>query len=174
MSSALPSPKPALIREALTRLVLRRALVVLAMLAGAACVLQGQELPRDQRRVTMAFATRALATGDTLAADDIVLRDTVIVWRWRSAPDSTRPEAGWIARRPLAVGEALRPPAVMAPPVVTSGATVTAIWQDGPVRVVMQGVATNTAAIGAAVGVRIDRTRRLDGIAVGPNTVRLR
>jgi flagella basal body P-ring formation protein FlgA len=38
----------------------------------------------------------------------------------------------------------------------------------------MSGVATNTAALGAPVGIRIDRTRRLDGIAVAPNTVRLR
>jgi flagella basal body P-ring formation protein FlgA len=51
---------------------------------------------------------------------------------------------------------------------------VTAIWQDGPLRVVVTGIATNTAAIGAPVGVRIDPTRRLDGIAAGPNTVRLR
>jgi hypothetical protein len=41
------------------------------------------------------------------------------------------------------------------------------------VRILLTGVATNTAPLGASVGVRIDPTRRLDGIAVAPNTVRL-
>ena len=53
-------------------------------------------------------------------------------------------------------------------------ARVSVIYQDGPVRILLTGVATNTASLGAPVGVRIDATRRLDGIAVAPNTVRLR
>jgi flagella basal body P-ring formation protein FlgA len=101
--------------------------------------------------------------------------DTTIVWRWNSvAPDTTRALPGWVTRRNIALGEVLRAPAVMPPPAITSGTRVTAIWQDGPLRVVVTGIATNTAAIGAPVGVRIDPTRRLDGIAAGPNTVRLR
>lgn len=149
-----------------------RAVVVLAMVAGSACVLRAQS--RDQRPMRVAIATRDLATGSVLTDADMALKDTVIVWRWHTAPDTTRPAAGWVTRRAIAAGEVLRTPAVMAPPVVTTGAAVTAIWQDGPVRLVLTGTATNTAAIGAPVGVRIDRTRRLDGIAVGPNTVRLR
>ena len=132
-------------------------------------------LRRDQRRVTVAVATRALARGDTLHREDIAERDTVITWRWATqTPDTTRAQAGWITRRPMAAGEVLRAPAVMPPPLVTSGATVAAIWQDGPLRLVLSGVATNTATAGAPVGVRIDRTRRLDGVAIAPNTVRLR
>ncbi len=131
-------------------------------------------LPRGYRRVTWPVATRAFVTGDTVRATDFALRDSVIAWPWASKPDSIRNVAGWIARRPIALGEVLRVPAVMAPPVVTAGSTVNAIWQDGSLRLVLSGVATNTASIGAAVGVRIDRTRRLDGIAVAPNTVRLR
>lgn len=132
-------------------------------------------LRSDQRRVSVSVATRALLRGDTLRVDDIAVVDTVITWRWNGiAPDTTRAQAGWITRRPIAAGEPLRAPAVTPPPVIASGATVTAIWQDGPLRLVMSGVATNTATIGAPVGVRIDRTRRLDGIAVAPNTVRLR
>lgn len=132
-------------------------------------------LRSDQRRVAVTVATRALLRGDTLRADDIAVVDTVITWRWNGlAPDTTRAQAGWIARRPIAAGELLRAPAVTPPPVIASGATVTAIWQDGPLTLVVSGVATNTATIGAPVGVRIDRTRRLDGIAVAPNTVRLR
>jgi flagellar basal body P-ring formation protein FlgA len=153
-----------------------RATVVVAMLAGSACMLHAQAAPlaRDQRRIAVAIATRALVTGDTLAASDFAVTDTVVTWRWSSAPDTTRPVAGWIARRPIAVGEVLRAPAVVAPPVVMTGSSVTAIWQEGGVRLVLKGIATNNAAVGAPVGVRLDRNRRLDGIAIGPNTVRLR
>jgi flagella basal body P-ring formation protein FlgA len=125
--------------------------------------------------VRLSIATRALQRGDTLRLEDIAIVDTIIVWRWStSAPDTTRAQAGWIARRPIAAGEVLRFPAVGAPPVVTAGARVSVIYQDGPVRILLTGVATNTAPLGAPVGVRIDPTRRLDGIAVAPNTVRLR
>ncbi|BAH37346.1 MAG TPA: flagella basal body P-ring formation protein FlgA [Gemmatimonas aurantiaca] len=177
---------------------LSRILVVVAMSLGAACALRAQtgnvsasitqvssassatpsaapQLRRDQRQITLAVAARAMVRGETLQAEDITLVDTTIVWRWSSIdPDTTRPSAGWVTRRAIAAGEVLRAPAVMAPPVVTSGAAVTAIWQDGPLRLVLAGVATNTAAVGAPVSVRIDRNRRLDGIAIAPNTVRLR
>ena len=152
------------------KLVFTRLLVSMFMLAGAVSVLGAQE-----RTVTVSVATRALARGDTLQAGDIATKDTTIVWRWNSiAPDTTRVLPGWVTRRNIAPGEVLRAPDVMPPPVITSGARVTAIWQDGSLRVVVSGIATNTAAIGAPVGVRIDPTRRLDGIAAGPNTVRLR
>ena len=152
------------------KLVFVRLLVSMFMLAGAVSVLGAQE-----RTITVSVAARALARGDTLQASDIATMDTTIVWRWNSvAPDTTRALPGWVTRRNIALGELLRAPAVMPPPVITSGARVTAIWQDGPLRVVVSGVATNTAAIGAPVGVRIDPTRRLDGVAAGPNIVRLR
>lgn len=155
----------------------RRAAIVVAMALGAARGVSAQAAApraRDQRPVTVAVATRALAAGEALAEGDWQLKDTVIVWRWQTAPDTTRPALGWVTRRAIAAGEVLRPPAVVPPPVVTTGAAVTAVWQDGPVRLVLNGTATNSAAIGAPVGVRIDRIRRLDGIAIGPNTVRLR
>lgn len=132
-------------------------------------------LRSDQRRVSVTVATRAIMRGETLQASDIAVTDTVITWRWNGiAPDTTRAQAGWVSHRAIAAGEVLRAPAVTPPPVITSGSTVKAIWQDGPLTLVMSGVATNTAALGAPVGIRIDRTRRLDGIAVAPNTVRLR
>lgn len=131
-------------------------------------------VPRGMRRVTWPVAKRAFSTGDTVRADDIALLDTTIVWPWNSTPDTTRAVAGWIVRRPVAVGEVLRAPGIMAPPVVSAGANVTAIWQDGSLKLVLTGVAMNTASLGAPVGVRIDRTRRLDGVAIAPNTVRLR
>ena len=130
---------------------------------------------RGTARVRYTVATRALQTGDTLRADDFTLVDSVIVWRWAAvAPDTTRAQIGWVTHRPIAVGEVLRAPAVSAPAAVKAGAKVSVLYQDGPVRLVLTGVATNTASLGAPVGVRIDATRRLDGIAVAPNTVRLR
>ncbi len=132
-------------------------------------------LARGLRRVTLPVATRTLQRGDTLRADDIALLDTTIVWRWNGiAPDTTRPLPGWTTRRAIAAGEVLRAPAVGAPIIITGGATVSAIWQDGPVRVVLTGIATNSASLGAPISVRIDRMRRLDGVAIAPNTVRLR
>lgn len=152
------------------KLVFMRLLFSMVMLAGAASLLSAQE-----RTISVAVAARALARGDTLQAGDIATMDTTIVWRWNSiAPDTTRALPGWVARRHVARGEVLRAPAVMPPPAITSGTRVTAIWQDGPLRVVVTGIATNTAALGAPVGVHINPTRRLDGIAAGPNTVRLR
>lgn len=131
-------------------------------------------VPRGMRRVTWPISKRAFATGDTVRADDIALLDTTIVWPWNSMPDTTRAVAGWIVRRPVAAGEVLRAPGIMAPPLVSAGSAVTAIWQDGSLKLVLTGVAMNSASLGASVGVRIDRTRRLDGVAIAPNTVRLR
>lgn len=132
-------------------------------------------LPRGHLRVTVAVAARALARGDTLRADDLELRDTVIAWRWNGVPpDTGRPAPGWVAQRPIAAGERLRPPGVVPPPVVRAGTPVTAEYQDGPVRLRVTGIATNTASLGAPVGVRLDPTRRLDGVAVAPNLVRLK
>ena len=163
------------------RLVLLRSLSVLLLLTGAAAVLHAQPAaaegaaPRGTARVTVSVATRALARGDTLTASDIAAVDTTIVWRWNAVtPDTTRALPGWVTRRPIALGEVLRTPAVMPPAAVHTGSTVTAVYQDGALRLVLTGIATNTASIGAPVGVRIDRTRRLDGVAVGPNMVRLR
>ncbi len=164
-----------------------RSLIVVAMLAGSAVVLRAQALSTtaqpsatgvlrgDQRRVSLTVATRAIARGEVLQTSDIARADTVIIWRWNGlAPDTTPALPGWVARRPIAAGEVLRAPAVSPPPVIESGATVKAIWQDGPLTLVINGVATNSAIAGAPVGVRIDRSRRLDGVAVAPNTVRLR
>ncbi|MBL0941011.1 MAG: flagellar basal body P-ring formation protein FlgA [Gemmatimonadaceae bacterium] len=173
-----------------TAMFATRSFIVLSLLVGSAAVLRAQTnaqstaqpaaaspdapLARDQRRVSYTVAARAIARGETLRAEDIAMLDTVIVWRWNGSPDTTRALPGWVTRRAIAAGEVLRAPAVGAPALITSGQTVTAIWQDGSLRLAIAGVATNTAALGAPVGVRIDRSRRLDGVAVGPNTVRLR
>ena len=159
-------------------------LAALVLLAAAAAPVGAQAatatataspLPRGVVRVRLSVATRALQRGDTLQASDIAVVDTTMIWRWTTvAPDTTRAQIGWMVNRPIAAGEVLRTPAVGAPPVVMAGRAVSVVYQDGPVRLQLAGVATNSAPLGAPVGVRIDATRRLDGIAVAPNTVRLR
>ena len=165
---------------------MNRRVVLLASLCalGVSMPLFAQDAPRPASevseaaargmvRVRFTVATRALQRGDTLREADIAVVDTSIVWRWNTAPDTTRAVPGWITRRAIAAGEVLRAPAVGAAPVVKAGTQVKVIYQDGPVRIMLSGIATNNAALGAPVGVRIDATRRLDGIAVAANTVRL-
>lgn len=133
-----------------------------------------RELKRDQKRVRIAVASRPIARGAVLSSEDFAVVDTLITWRWPGEPRMALPTEGWIAHRAIAAGETLRSPAVSPPAVISSGSTVVAVWQEGAVRIVVSGVATNTAALGDQVGVRVDRTRRLDGIAIAPDTVRLR
>jgi flagella basal body P-ring formation protein FlgA len=120
-------------------------------------------------------ATRAIARGDTLDAGAIAWRDTLLTHDApRLAPtDTLVPRSGWIARRAVAAGEWLRVPAVVPPPLVTAGHAVVAVREDDAVRLVLRGTAVRSAAHGERVVVRIG-TRRLDGIAVAPDTVRLR
>jgi flagella basal body P-ring formation protein FlgA len=149
--------------------------VCVVALFGATTLAAQPSSPAGTVRLTLSVATRDLARGDTLAAGDFAAVDTTLVWHWtNSTPDTTQAQTGWITRRPIAKGELLRYPAVSAPPLVKAGTKVSVIYQDGPVRITLSGTATNTATLGAPVGVRVDPTRRLDGIAVAPNTVRLR
>lgn len=132
-------------------------------------------VPHGYARMTWPKATRAIARGEVLRAEDFVLTDTVIVWRWNTpSTDTMTAVVGWATRRPIAQGEFMRPPSIAPANAITLGSQVKVFWQDGPVKLTLTGTATNNAALGAPVGVRIDKDRRLDGIAVAPNTVRLR
>ena len=171
--TALPSALPAVMSLAIALI----ATFILALL-DTAIVSAQPSIAADARgtaRVTWPKALHALQRGDTVHAEDYVLADTVIVWHWNSMqPDTTRAIAGWVTHRAIAAGEFLRTPAVAPASVVTLGSAVTVVWLDGSLRLTLKGTATNNAALGAPVGVRIDKNRRLDGIAVAPNTVLLR
>ena len=132
-------------------------------------------MPSGSMRMHLAIATRAFQRGDTVRVGDYALVDTTITWRWSMpASDTVRVQPGWVAQRAIAEGEVLRTPSVQAPALITSGSTVKVIFRDGPVQVVVNGTAITSATLGAPVSVRIDRSRRLEGVAVAPNTVRLR
>ncbi len=72
---------------------------------------------------------------------------------------------GWVTRRPIAAGDELIAPAVAPPNVVTAGADVRVIVNDGPVRLMVGGRALGTAAAGEQVRVRLTTGRRMTGIA---------
>jgi flagellar basal body P-ring formation protein FlgA len=103
-------------------------------------------------------AARDLARGVTLEAAD-VLGDGEIV--------------GWVTRRVVREGEALRPPAIAPPEMVRSGDTVQGVWRQGGMEIRVQGRAMNSAAEGERVSVRVDARRRFEGVAVGSGVVRL-
>lgn len=143
------------------------------LLAQPAATADTTVVPRGMARVTWARALRAMRRGDTLRTEDFSLADTMIVWPWNTPPESAA-QVGWLVKRAFFAGEFMRSPSVVPLPVITTGSTVNVLWQNGGVRLTLSGVATNSAALGAPVGVRIDKNRRLDGIAVGANSVRLR
>jgi flagella basal body P-ring formation protein FlgA len=123
---------------------------------------------------TRAIAVRPLMRGDTLQADDFVLADTLVQRRPPYGADTTTPKAGWLVQRPIGAGEWLRTPAVIPVPAVTAGRPVHAIYSDGAVQLAVSAIALRSAPIGGSVTVRIGRTRRLDGIVIAPDSVRLR
>lgn len=123
---------------------------------------------------TRAIATRALVRGDTLQADDFAIADTAIHGRVPFGLDTTTPQAGWLIHRAVAAGEWLRAPAVQPRAAVSAGQTVQALWFDGDVSLSVTAVALNSAPVGGAVSLRVGRTRRLRGVAMAPDTVRIR
>lgn len=123
---------------------------------------------------TRAVAVRPLMRGDTLQAADFTLTDTLVQRRPPYGVDTTTPQPGWLVQRPIGVGEWLRTPGVVPVPAVSAGRPVHAIYNDGTVQLAVSAIALRSAPIGGSVTVRIGRTRRLDGIVIAPDTVRLR
>lgn len=165
-----PEPEVQLIRFILGIIALAS-----AMAFGTRVGAQEAAPTRGLVAVSLPVALRDLARGDTIGPSDYTVVDTAIMWRWHAAPtDMMRSITGYIVRRAIRRGEVLRPPSIGLAPVVVSGARVDVIYQDGPVRLVVAGIATNTAMLGAPVGVRLDQNRRVDGVATGANTVRIR
>ncbi len=125
-------------------------------------------------RVATAVAASELASGALLRADDIAWQERT-VW---GPPRGSAPESaalpGWRVRRPLAAGEPLAWPAVVAPPVIGLGSPVTLVWEQYGVRVTRPGVAMNGAVTGGWVRVRVEgRADRVVGRATATGEVSL-
>ncbi|MCC7052661.1 MAG: flagellar basal body P-ring formation protein FlgA [Gemmatimonadaceae bacterium] len=119
-------------------------------------------------------ASHTIIRGQALDRGDVELRSTL---EW-GAPDrpsqaSLAAVLGTEARRMLREGEPIRPGDVIAPPVVRAGDVVTAEVVRAGVRLALAGTALQNASLGGRVAIRLDRGRRLAGVATGRNTVRL-
>ena len=133
----------------------------------AACALLGAAALRADGQAPPAglHAVHDLARGAVLTLDDI---DT------GSTPASNaRALVGWITRRVIHQGEALKAPAVAPAPMVQAGATVTIEAGAGGVNASRSGVAIGNGTLGEHVRVRVDAYRIVTAIITGPATVRL-
>jgi flagella basal body P-ring formation protein FlgA len=123
-------------------------------------------------RTTVPVALRALNAGERLSTADFDLETRLV--HGTPAPEARRPDAGWQARRPIAIGEALAWPALTPPQIIGPGQPVTVAWRRGAVEVRLDGVALQAARTGDTVPVRITgREGRMTAIAVAPGLVRL-
>lgn len=112
-------------------------------------------------------AARDLPRGAVLGTGDIAFSGT----RPDSASGNER--VGWVTRRVITAGEALREPAVSPPELVKAGETVDVVWSDGSMQVRARGQATRSGGMGDRISVRIDQRRRLEGVVAGPGLVSL-
>lgn len=121
---------------------------------------------------SMPVARVPVASGDTLTPDTIG-RETRLRW---GAPDPhlRTPGPGWIARRALAEGDLVVPPAVVPPLMVQRGDPVRMVWTRQGVEVELEGRAEHGARSGDRVRVRVNgRAVIATGIVTGPGTARL-
>jgi len=143
-----------------------RLLATAAMFAGLAVSAMAQAPARTATRGTP-VAAHALARGVVLTAGDIVYSDSL------KPVISSAVAAGWSTRRVIAAGEALVPPSVQPPQLVTPNDPVEVEWSEGNVRLTLRGTALRGGAEGERVYVRTDSGHRIDGIVIGPGRVRI-
>ena len=117
---------------------------------------------------TVLVARHDLARGHALTAADV---DTVVVDAPAARATTARAEPGWITRRVVRAGEPLRAPALEPPPLVSSGAAVTLVWETNGLRLTRQGTALGDARRGDRVAVRVDATRRFTGVVTAKGVV---
>lgn len=119
---------------------------------------------------TVLVATRPLNLGSALRDGDL-RAEVRLHWGPPSRDTDPRPAIGWEVRRPLATGEIVAWPAVVAPSVILSGQPVRMEWSRGGVRVVIEGIAINAARVGETVRVRATGRREpITGQATAPGT----
>jgi flagella basal body P-ring formation protein FlgA len=143
------------------------AIATLAMMWARLAAAQVPSVPTAQQHVPV--ATRNIARGAVLTADDFEYRDTTS----HAPADTNKVAAGWVARRTIMAGEILRAPAVEAPAVVNANSPVQVEFSDGNVRLTVQGTATRNGSLGERVPVRMEFGKRVEGVVVAPGRVRV-
>lgn len=141
------------------------------LVALAALVLLSARLAGAQQTSTrrVAFATRAIARGAVLTADDFQYRDTTS----RAPLDTSVVAAGWVTRRTIAAGELLREPAVQPPLLVTANQPVEIEWKDENISLIMRGTCTRSGALGEHVTVRTEAGKRIEATVIAAGRVRI-
>lgn len=124
-------------------------------------------------RDTVWVAARPLGMGTRLDAGDLI-PEVRLHWG-PPRPHAVPPAEGWEVRRPLSKGDEVAWPAVTAPAMVSAGDEIRVEWSRGDVRVVVTGVALNSAARGGVVRIRVpERSGSLQGVVVAPGRAILR
>jgi flagella basal body P-ring formation protein FlgA len=120
-------------------------------------------------RDTVWVAARPMCAGSRLQREDL-RADVRLIW----GPPRARaqsPAAGWEVRRPLAKGDEVSWPSVVPPAMVAAGEEIQLEWSRGDVRVIVTGVALNSATQGGVVRVRVSgRSQPLRGVVVAPGS----
>jgi flagella basal body P-ring formation protein FlgA len=135
------------------------------MLATALALVACCAVPRFVAAQGHPLAARELARGTVIAAEDVAT-DSV------AAADVAR-ITGFVTRRVVRKGEALREPAVSPAPLVANGSAVMVRATVEGVTVARSGTALSDASLGSTVRVRLSSQRTVNTIVTGPATVRI-
>lgn len=109
-----------------------------------------------------ARAARVLPRGTVLSADDIMVLGDAL---------PAELPLGWVTRRVIQQGEALRAPAIGRAPVVHSGLLVVLRAGDRRISVTRTGTALEDGAPGDTIRVRLDRGATINAIVRDSTTV---
>lgn len=136
---------------------LSRCVLLAAMLAlGAATQAAAQQ--------QFPVAARDIPRGAVLSAADLVVQHG-------TSSDAAPVGPGWITRRLVRAGEALRPPAVEPPRLIERGAAVEIRGTNGAAAITVRGTALGHGALGDRVLVRVGSGWTLEGVVDGPGTL---
>ncbi len=137
----------------------------LASLSGLAVATLAIAAPRARAQSAAPVAARDIPRGTELTAADVAADS--------GAANGSVPLIGWVARRVIHAGEALREPAIDSPRLVRAGADVTVRAELGGVVVTRPGTALIAGSLGERVRVRIDSEHFVTGIVAGVAMVRI-
>ena len=142
----------------------RIAIAALCLLASAVTAgAQGPLANAAGLQAPVLRAARDIPRGATIAAADI-------------AADSSADAAavdGWVTKRLVRRGEALREPAIARPQLIKQGTLVKLQASVDGVTVERDGTALNGGSLGDVVRVRLDAQRTVTGTVAGPATIKL-
>lgn len=115
-------------------------------------------------------ATRPLPTGIIVGPEDATL---ILQTSW--GPPSPDPSPlGREVRRSLAAGERLIAPALGEPVVISPGEPIEFTWEEGPIRITREAIASSRARLGESVWANdLTHGGRIEGIAIGLRRARL-